>query len=815
MIVVVVALLFSASASYADARSVTPAQWVFQWGPTGAQYPTAAFPYVSCGGPSFCIAAGSFGYNEAVLLSWNGSSWSTALTLTASNTFSPQFNGVSCASTTYCLAYGNASYVWNGTHWNATAPNTVAVVGAQCSTVPGCTAGMSCTAFFGPSCLYQTIEDASCSGNSCIAFGSTVETAGCSGDCTALWYSILFGSSWSNGHNLSLPRSTGFGTRNPPEMLSASCAGINWCMLLVSDSSTSSGVENDILTWTPGRTMKTTLLQTPGTSTSGDDITSVSCVTTTYCLALGTYAVILGGFQRILAEVWDGSSWRIVPSPSLDPHGDLWLNVVTCTAVNYCTAAGGTSSNSRNYALGQFFGAVLNGSQWNISQPSVNPGSVPLLPVDWKLACPTSSCVVFIGATPVVWKPGGTIEIQSSPFTAPRTGHFARGISCTSGAFCMLVGDMTDPTGHTEATTNTLYGNPSVGQGDGAGWNSYSGVGFPGSMSWTLSGVSCIDSADCVAVGHTDQSGKQVVLAEQWNGTKWQSISSGIAGVSGLLSSVSCTTLAFCATVGDEGNSATGMVAIWDGASWTVHAAPDTSRLMSISCVVSGTCLAVGSFRNTPVLIQWNGSALQSIPIASNQSFSGSFDGVFCLSGLTCMAVGNRETGAGSMPVADIWTGTTLEAAEIGLPDSGGAVTLRSVTCTATNVCYAAGNTQATQDSRNVLIAWNGSSWITEKVANQSPTTEDALDSVTCGNARQCLAAGTYIKDGVSYTFIVRLVPAHAVALAMNQHAGKPLHRKTSYSPVESGAVVILALVLVFACMLVLFRRSRRDRTEG
>ncbi len=72
---------------------------------------------------------------------------------------------------------------------------------------------------------------------------------------------------------------------------------------------------------------------------------------------------------------------------------------------------------------------------------------------------------------------------------------------------------------------------------------------------------------------------------------------------------------------------------------------------------------------------------------------------------------------------------------------------------------------------RNELIAWNGSSWITEKVANQSPTTVDALDTVTCGNARQCLAVGTYIKDGVLYTVIVRRVPAHAVAFTMNQHA--------------------------------------------
>lgn len=585
-------------------------------------------------------------------------------------------------------------------------------------------------------------------------------------------------------------------------------------MLLVEDVSQRSGVSNDLDVWTPGGVVRTSPLTTPLTTTSGDVLTTLSCVTPTFCLALGTYDVILGGAQRILAEVWNGKGWRLTPSPSEYPHFDMWLTAVECTAVNHCVAAGGLSPDVGSNPTGQFLGAVWNGSQWSVSQPQPDPGSVPVSTYysQWTLSCPSAVCQIFIGAKPVLWTPGGNAVMEISPYTAPNEGHVAHGISCTADGFCMLVGDMTDPAGHTEATTNDSYGVSGSGQADGAGWSSHTGVGFSGSASWTLAAVSCTESDDCVAVGSVTKSGTTGMLAEQWNGTKWRPIPTGISEVTGSLTSVSCLTLAFCAAAGEEGSAASGIVAIWDGASWTVHSVPGTRELSAISCVLPSTCLAAGSSGAAPALIEWSGSSAKSIPLGTDAASGGSFDGVSCVKGPTCMVVGNMASGTATVPISEFWTGGALKPAVISPTQSGSSTILHAVACIAADACYAVGNTAASQDARNSVFAWNGSAWSQEIVADQSPTTEDSLSTVTCAAAQHCVAAGSYIKEGVSSTFLVRLIPAHAEAAVAVLHRTKLGHGKSQKGLATTGITVLLVLLGMLGITLVLLRRKRRRK---
>ena len=69
---------------------------------------------------------------------------------------------------------------------------------------------------------------------------------------------------------------------------------------------------------------------------------------------------------------------------------------------------------------------------------------------------------------------------------------------------------------------------------------------IPGSADTVLSGVSCVTTSFCVAVGQA--TGPKPVI-EQWNGSAW-TVASTSLGESLGMDGVSCTSLNFCEAVG-------------------------------------------------------------------------------------------------------------------------------------------------------------------------------------------------------------------------------------------------------------------------
>jgi hypothetical protein len=66
-------------------------------------------------------------------------------------------------------------------------------------------------------------------------------------------------------------------------------------------------------------------------------------------------------------------------------------------------------------------------------------------------------------------------------------------VSCTSGTACMAVGNWSGP---------PTYGQlPLAERWDGQSWIVESPVMRPGAISVVLTGVSCVSSTDCIAVG--------------------------------------------------------------------------------------------------------------------------------------------------------------------------------------------------------------------------------------------------------------------------------------------------------------------------
>jgi hypothetical protein len=98
-----------------------------------------------------------------------------------------------------------------------------------------------------------------------------------------------------------------------------------------------------------------------------------------------------------------------------------------------------------------------------------------------------------------------------------------------------------------------------------------------------LSGVSCVSTTWCFAVGGSEGGG----LLDRWNGTTWTA-SSAAPGIN----KVSCASRNACAGFGGSSNGT--FAKSWNGHVWTKVAAPRNVYISSISCPTVTLCKAVG-----------------------------------------------------------------------------------------------------------------------------------------------------------------------------------------------------------------------------
>jgi hypothetical protein len=90
-----------------------------------------------------------------------------------------------------------------------------------------------------------------------------------------------------------------------------------------------------------------------------------------------------------------------------------------------------------------------------------------------------------------------------------------------------------------------------------------------------LVSVSCPAVNRCIATGGaTTHSGRQVPLAEEWNGTKWRvlTLAGPLSPSLSVLDHVSCTGPNACLAVGNVGMRT--LAEIWNGSRWRILATP-------------------------------------------------------------------------------------------------------------------------------------------------------------------------------------------------------------------------------------------------
>jgi hypothetical protein len=643
---------------------------------------------VSCASPSACEAVGTTasrtGAQTALAEGWNGSSWQ--LQAAPSLAGGGQLNGVSCTSPSACTAVGGTpqgtprktlAERWNGSSWQLQPAPSPA--GAFLSGV-ACTSSAACTAVGGS------------------AAGTLAER----------WD----GTTWSIQ-----------ATANPP----GGGGALFWLACTSPSACTAVGVSNSGNL--AERWNGTSWSIQPAPTPAGAQFTylnTVACASASACIAAGAYIDSSGAFQA-LAERWNGSSWAIQPTPRLPGGAMSQLSGVTCTSATGCLAVGYSNPNVFNNQSPATLAERWNGSTWRLQPTPSPPGAAPS---NLNAAsCVSRSACIAVGntsngrGTPLAlaqrWN-GHTWSIQ--PIPSPADGGNLIGLSCPSRSSCLAVGGHGNP--FISMPPGTL-----AEHWTGSTWRITPTPNPPGG-GWFLLAVSCTSPSACTAVGgRLVPPGKPTgTLAERWDGHTWHIQPTPNPPGRGikLLTGVACTSESFCMAVGYEFDPATGeglgtLAERWDGRMWrivpTVKPAPagGNAGLNGVACTSASACTAVGNQTLVKTLAErWNGRtwSVQATPNPSGgQNIT--LAGVACPARTACTAFGLNLTNSGPLTLAERWNGGKwriqptpgLVADDIGLP---------GVACPTPSACYAVASYANNGPSLTLAEQWNGSQTSTQ-----------------------------------------------------------------------------------------------------
>jgi hypothetical protein len=288
------------------------------------------------------------------------------------------------------------------------------------------------------------------------------------------------------------------------------------------------------------------------TGTAGAILNNVSCTSATACTAVG-YHVTNSGHTLTLAEAWNGTKWTIQPTPNPVGTTNSELTGVSCTSTSACTAVGRYYGSPSIATLAEGW----NGTKWVI-QPTPNPTGDSVAEF-YGVSCTATTACTGVGfaldgsnhdvMVSEAWN-GTTWAMQSIPNPTGTTSAVLRGISCTSSIACVAVGDYI---GSSFITTLAETWN-------GAIWAVQPTPNPSGGTTTSLlTGISCVSTTACTAIGFENISGGTVTLGEAWNGVNWviQPTPNPAAATQSYLNGVSCPSVNACVAVGSTSNSST------------------------------------------------------------------------------------------------------------------------------------------------------------------------------------------------------------------------------------------------------------------
>ena len=334
--------------------------------------------------------------------------------------------------------------------------------------------------------------------------------------------------------------------------------------------------------------------------------------------------------------------------------------------------------------------------------------------------------VLVLAASPALAASGWTIV------TAPPTGVNASftGVTSTSDSDAWAVGSE-------NAALNGVGAKVLIDHWNGTAWSQVATPATPGNTA-SLAGVSASSTTDAWAIGHTQVNRSDFApLALHWNGTAWSvspSAATALAGQIGAGVTDISPTDAY-AIGGGLGSASTGLVARWNGSTWTRVSvpAPSTdglaSNLNAISADGPNDVWIVGTytdeisstfFPTETYSLHWNGIAWSVVPMplvgSSNVNAFFHFNAIKADSPTDVWAVGDQGiagTTTGSTLI-EHWNGTAWSVVPSPSPGSGSDLT-GVTTSNAANDVWAVGDETPAGGTvaQTLTLNWNGTSWVT------------------------------------------------------------------------------------------------------
>ena len=507
------------------------------------------FNAVSCSSPTFCVgwASGNAGSpGDTMVEQWNGSSWALQ---TAPST-DASVDAVSCTSASFCDAVGpDSAYSWDGSAWTAqTLPAAASEATLQ---------GVSCT-----------------SRKFCEAVGEIYDNGNV--DPVGVRWN---GSAWSSQTAPNPAKST-FAHENAVSCASASaCEAGGYFQVQVTSNDPKAFAEG----WNSGAWQLQQAVAPAGATDNA--FSGVSCVSATFCEAVGSHDNSAGN-QDMLAETWNGQKWTIQSVPALpNPSGSTTfgngLDDVSCVSTQFCEAVGAGSAGA--------FALMWNGTSWTVQTlPGIEdvapqavscPSAGFCMMVDgfaqaetwdgtsWS-AAPAPTGLTFIGSVSCVSATfcnvvgGGNEDSLAAQWNgtswttetlAGTVSTSMNSVSCTAATSCEAVGE-TPGSNDQEGTVAESW--------NGSVWTVQSAPGPTTTLGSELDAVSCASATSCTGVGSYRSSNvgstyyQPETVVEDWNGTAWTLESSPNPSSGGQLADVSCVSGPTCTAVGeaaDEG----------------------------------------------------------------------------------------------------------------------------------------------------------------------------------------------------------------------------------------------------------------------
>lgn len=354
-------------------------------------------------------------------------------------------------------------------------------------------------------------------------------------------------------------------------LLSVTCTSVGNCVGVGADMSTGTSVPTVAVeragTW--GAPASPDLPAGADTSAGhGGGLTSVSCTTTTACVAVGNYFTP-GGSQTAMVTALtvsgdtassSGLAPVTLPSGAADPAGagqSALLRSVSCAAGGSCVAVGDYTddASSKTFAM---TAVPDSGGHWTastVTPPPMADDSIAL----FGISCPPSGACEAVGAyddisgvqdpwavqvTGGVAGTGVDVTLPSDLDTTASPGAAGlKGVSCPSAGSCIAVGGYTATTNPLQAVAVPIT------------------AGVPGTavkltgLSGILSGVSCADVSNCSAFG----TGASNVVVSEVNGM-WSplvALNGADNATTDLVFSITCPAAGTCVLSGTHADIAT------------------------------------------------------------------------------------------------------------------------------------------------------------------------------------------------------------------------------------------------------------------